>query len=291
MLCSRRGECIVLRGLDEEKSIRENDRLVIFGAAYRSPNEAEDAGRNWLGMIKTAFATANLGADFGGRAPQGVLTEHGKAWLQAEFGVNEVVNDVHGLQAYCEPRPKFARFEARVLKEFDVSRILTAVAGVVERGAVMSERNQLAYDLFSASSVVADSSDARFVMLMMAVESMLELEARPAPVRMHVETLIAQTEASGLSQRDISSIVGSLRWLFDESIGQAGRRLAELLGERRYGDQRASDFFKSAYDLRSRLVHGTYPPPDRHEVERHIGPLELFVRDLLSLQVIDLIVD
>jgi hypothetical protein len=78
-------------------------------------------------------------------------------------------------------------------------------------------------------------------MLMMAVETLIEPARRSDAVRAHVEQLIALTKEADLPNAEKDSVVGSLNWLFDESISQAGRRLAARLGSRNYmGEPRAS---------------------------------------------------
>lgn len=120
-----------------------------------------------------------------------------------------MVNDVHGLQVYEEPRPYFARTEVTPVKGIQDERLLNAVAVAVELGAVMPERDQLAYDLYSAATA-EPSADARFALLMMAIETMLDLEPRSDEVRNHVDRLIAETEVSGLPDNEIRSIARSL---------------------------------------------------------------------------------
>jgi hypothetical protein len=284
------GEEVVLQGADVTKTINENAELLVYGKPYSSEAMATQAGEEWVGIIKTAFARVNLGADFGERSPKGFFTKHGLKWLEERSGGRKVINDVHGLQVYEEPRPYFARMDMAPVKGVQDERLLKAIAVAVELGAVMSERDQLAYDLYSAATAES-SADARFALLMMAIETMLDLEPRSDEVGNHVDRLIAETEASGLPDNEIRSIAGSLSWLYDESISQAGRRLASRLGDREYMGEPAKKFFTNSYTLRSRLFHGEYPRPDRSEVDGRAGSLELFVRDLLSLGLLHRIPD
>jgi hypothetical protein len=286
----REGEEVLLQGADVTKRINENTELLVYGQPYASEAEATQAGTEWIGIIKTAIARVNLGADFGERSPKGFFTKHGLAWLEQRSGGRRVVNDVHGLQVYEEPRPYFARLDLRPVKGVQDERLLKAIAVAVELDAVMAERDQLAYDLYSAATAQS-SADARFALLMMAIETMLDLEPRSHEVRAHVDHLIAETEASGLPENEIRSMVGSLRWLYEESISQAGRKLASRLGDREYMGEPAKRFFTNSYTLRSRLFHGEYPRPDRNEVDGRAGSLELFVRDLLSLDLLHRIPD
>lgn len=103
-------------------------------------------------------------------------------------------------------------------------------------------------------------------MLMMAVETLIEPAPRPDAVRAHVERVIALTKQADLPEVEKDSVVGSLRWLLNETICQAGRRLAESLKGRAYMEQTPAKFFTSCYELRSRLVHGYYPRPAFEEV-------------------------
>lgn len=69
----REGEEVVLQGADVTKPINENAELLVYGKPYASEAEATQAGTEWVGIIKTAFARVNLGADFGERSPRLVL--------------------------------------------------------------------------------------------------------------------------------------------------------------------------------------------------------------------------
>lgn len=122
----------------------------------------------------------------------------------------------------------------------------------------MPERDQLAYDLYSAATAES-SADARFALLMMAIETMLDPEPRSDGVRAQVDRLITETEASGLPENEIRSIVGNIRWLYDESISQAGRKLASRLGDREYMGEPARKFSTNSYTLRSRLFPRRVP--------------------------------
>jgi hypothetical protein len=116
---------------------------------------------------------------------------------------------------------------------------------------------------------------------------LIEPAPRSDAVRIHVEQLIARTKEADLPTAEKDSVVGSLRSLMDESISQAGRRLAASLDGRIHMDQTPAEFFRSCYELRSRLVHGYYPRPAVGEVNARCAPLELFVGDLLAGELKD----
>jgi hypothetical protein len=68
----------------------------------------------------------------------------------------------------------------------------------------------------------------------MAIEALIEpVQKSPACVQ-RVDSFIRQIEESSLEPAEKNSLIGSLRWLRDESINKAGQRLArEKLGDKK----------------------------------------------------------
>jgi hypothetical protein len=269
------------------QSINETDKVGIIGRGYRSEAAADDAANRWRGYVERGFARVDVGADFNPRG--GVATEHGLANFATLFpGMPRVepwrplLNDFPRMVFRQRPWPKLVRVG---LGDLTVSRNPRTVIGSIQGAASMDihmpERQALAYNLFSAS-FSAPSEDARFVMLMMALETMLEPAARSEAANQHVDKLIAVTQSSELP--DAQSMVAVLESLRDESIGQAGRRLSRTLGSRRYADEKPADFFTACYEIRSGLVHGQFPRPS---VDGRVAALETFVSNLLSAELLD----
>jgi hypothetical protein len=98
----------------------------------------------------------------------------------------------------------------------------------------------------------------------------------------HVDEMVRLTREAELPQDDKESMVGSLRHLTNESLRQAGRRLAKTLGDRTYLSLDPEKFFDVCYELRSRVVHGAIPFPTNEEVGRFAASLEVFVANLLA---------
>lgn len=281
------GETVTLRAVPSTATFADATDIAVHGQPYASEAEAAEAAARWRGITQKAFASANLPADFGDRAPRGGVTEFGLKALEADLG-QRVVNDRLGTTIYeCEPEPRFVMVGTPVATVGrNVERLIQGFDVAGELDVRMSERDQLAYDLYSAS-FSETSADARFVMLMMAVETMIDPVPRADHVQDHVRTLMADTKASDLPPHEVKSILGSLNWLLAESINQAGRRLARTVGDREYGGQQAERFFSSCYELRSALVHGGDPRPDRAVVDGMAAHLEQFVADLLSIELLD----
>ena len=124
---------------------------------------------------------------------------------------------------------------------------------------------------------------------MMAVEALLRPAPRSEPAQEHVRGLIDQTKKSGLSKTDRDSMIGSLRWLLNESISQTGRALVEKrLPEGKYGEMNGPIFFSYCYQLRSNLVHGNLPYPSIGDLGSTAAQLEVMVSDLVTSPFFDL---
>jgi hypothetical protein len=284
------GEEVALKPANADESLADARDLLLLGQTYATEVEGHTAAARWTGLIQKAFARVNLGADFGYRAATSVVTTAGLEMLQEQTG-HRVLNDVHGIMVFeCEPRPRFVRATVSPVNGVQAERLITAVYAAIKSRAVMSERDQLAYDLFSASCF-SESADARLAMLMMALETLIEPQLRSEATREHVDHLIEETRGSRLPENEVDSITASLRWLRTESIGQAGRKLALRVGNRSYMDEPPERFFTNCYALRSQLIHGHYPRPEWAEVNGRAGALELLVRDLLSIEILDALPD
>jgi hypothetical protein len=271
---------------EREKSISDSKHLSLTVRPFATGGEAGAAADRWVDALKIAFAQVLIGADFGDRAPKGVATEAGLEMLEQEVG-QRVINDVHGVSVFeCDPEPRFVRIEAAGVVGKPADRVTAAIALALERQVEMSPGERLSYDLFAASSREF-SVDARFVMLMMALETLIHCDPRAESVRQHVKSLITSTRRSDLPKAEKDSIVGNLNWLLNESIGQAGKKLASKLGNRTYMDEAETPekFFSECYNFRSALVHGSHPRPSREDVGNRTAPLERFVADLLSLEI------
>jgi hypothetical protein len=170
------------------------------------------------------------------------------------------------------------------VSEFWVSspheRLEAALADAVTNGG-LSREGQVSYSLYAGSFGLAP--EPRFAMLMIALESLLKFKPRATDVQDYVKSMISATQESGLSDYEIQSICGTLKWLLDQSINQAGKELARSLGPREYLNGEAPDkFFTRCYKVRSRLVHGKHPIPSPTELGQLAAPLEHMVSELIA---------
>lgn len=281
------GERVTLRSSVEGVDLRDADWLSVRGQSYATREEAEAAAAKWATRLRLAFSLLRMGADFGLRAPHAFVTKHGLKMAEESSG-RRALNDVHGVMVFeCEPSPVFVTVSAKAKVGKPVERFLALLNAAADSDLTMSDKDELAFDLYSAS-FFERSADARFLMLMMALETLIQQEPHSETVAAHLARLVATTRnADDIPQNERDALIGSLRGLQQESVGQAGRRLARSLGEREYMGESPPTFFARCYELRSALVHGHYPRPEPGEVGTRAANLEGFVGDLLGWPLLD----
>lgn len=277
-----------LQNSTQDQPIYQAEELILTQAGYQTKEEAEAAGEQFLGVLMLVLARHRLGADFGSRAPKSVWTDHGLDWLEQQTGAR-VLNSVHGLMVYeTEPKPKFAKTEAKAVRGVDLVTFSRTFKEAASLNLSLTDRDFLALSLFNAS-FFQQSGDSRFLLLMMAIEAMLEPPPRSDAAQDHVKSLIAATRQANISQTEKNSMIGALRWLNYESISRTGRQFVQkILGERVYRNMTAPDFFTYCYTLRSNLVHGNMPYPSFEDISVAVGDLEVMVSDLITTPTLGL---
>jgi hypothetical protein len=137
---------------------------------------------------------------------------------------------------------------------------------------------------------------------MMAVEAFIETARKSSETIAFVDVLIDKTRNSSLPEQEKTSLINGIGNLKTQSITDAGQQLANsILGDRCYDDKSAAEFFRFAYRLRSRLVHGDIaafvdltrisgsPPPEIPSTPSGVlgvAPMEVFVSDLLTVPIL-----
>jgi hypothetical protein len=167
--------------------------------------------------------------------------------------------------------------------------LLRAFDFAIQQPIQLSLREKLSIDLFN-TSFFQQSEDVRYLLLVMAIEALLESEPRPANALGHVEKLMGITkESKELTVTEKESLLGSLRWLKNQSINHQGRKIAkDRIGSKLYSGKSPEDFFSYCYHIRSRLVHGDTSDAITKEIRSVVSTLEIFVSDLLAGPLRDL---
>jgi hypothetical protein len=285
------GVDVTMKPSDGAATLSAARRIVVVGRAFDDEDAAIYAGQRWRGWVEAAFSALRVAVDFGDRAGKGFVTNIGLEMASdALEGHPPTLNDEHGLMVYNdEPTPIFFHSgPATATRAPEGPAVVRTVREAMQRNIERTEEEHVAYDLFSASFNTAGVVDARFVMLMMAVEAILVQEDRSPDAIALVEQLRATVEASSLPQGEKDSLLAGMAYLHQESISKSGRRLAKKLGDRRYmwgydPEEKPVEFFQECYTMRSGLVHGEGDRPTYRQVGERGVNLENFVADVLSL--------
>lgn len=277
---------VTLHARQDNLEICNSDQMAVISSGYASAQEAEIAGLETKKALTIALARTRVGADFGSRAAKGMFTEHGLKWVEREIN-QRALNNIHGLMTFeTLPKPRFVSSNAQMTRGTTPESFISAYKKALDASPTIFQREELSYVLFNAS-FFQPTSDSRFLLLIMAVEALIEPEKRSDESLAHVDSLIQQTKNANLADQEKKSIVGSLEWLRLESINQAGKRIVnERLGNRLYIGMTATKFFTHCYRIRSNLVHGSLPAPTYEEVNALAATLEVFVSELLTIPAI-----
>jgi hypothetical protein len=270
-----------LAGPERIGSIAEATRLILTGSGYESETEAMAAGELWRARLMRAFAALDVGADFGGEhTPSGYISPAGFAEIAPG---RRALNDPPRLWAY-EAGPEEPIFLSPNPVTAYVSSphaaLESAMAEAVAIGGLTQEK-QVAYSLFSGSFGLAP--EARFALLMAAVEAMMDAKERPVEALTLIEQWKEQVRASPLQSDDATSLINAMAFLRTDSISLTGQKLASKLGSMQYGGLAPAQFFKRCYTLRSRLMHGQHPIPTPAQLGTAAASLERFAADLLTI--------
>jgi len=274
---------LFLRAHNKDTDINDSEIWVFQSNGWPSENEAHRAANMYLDALALTLVRLQIGADFGNQTPKSGLTRHGITFFEAQIG-KRILNDVHGLMVYeSEPTPYFISGKANLVLGVPQDHFEKIFSHALASNRILTERERLSLELFNAS-FFQKSNESKIIMLIMAIETLLEPSPRSMAASSYVESIIDSTKSSELlSSEEKKSLLGSLKWLRYESINQTGRKLAEdFLKDRTYMNKEASSFFSYCYNLRSRLVHGMHPFPSQEEILSVVTPLKNFVSDILS---------
>lgn len=174
----------------------DDQYMIVRGREYGSAEQAQVAAEKWRAALMLAFARLNMGADFGTRAPHSTLTPTGRRLLENNSHPRQVLDDVHGILVFpSEPDAIFVSAgPIHVLLTRPVEQVIDEAAALAEHTDLALDDGQLIAHTLFASAFSETSTDARFLMLMMAIETILKRESRSLSVVQHVEGLLEQTQ-------------------------------------------------------------------------------------------------
>lgn len=286
------GDEVKLKAGESDKTIGASGSLVLHGAGWATPEDAQRIGRFYTDVLARTCARLGLGSDFGERtAGKSWFTKYGLDLMSQKAG-RPVINDVHGLMVYeqtSHPDLAFISMRGDAVVGISLEQFLSVFASAIARPRNLREEERAAQLLFNAS-FFPDSADGRFMLLMMAAEALISKRQRQSDsVKAILQRFQSEVDAdASLTPEEQIVLKRGLSQLKSESIRQAGRRtVSEMLGARTYNGISAEMFFDLCYELRNKLAHGRSPLPSLGEVTSVVGALELMVSELLSTDLLD----
>jgi hypothetical protein len=270
------------------KPLQEDEQWAFVGEGYGSERSAWEAGSRIQDILTLVLAKLRIGVNFGNRSPihgQFIKTQFSPKGLQQTQQLlkdERHLNDDPGLSVYLsEPKSKFIVWPMNVYWAKNLDNFKATFLSTLTQERTPTNRERIAFELFFAS-FFQTGADVRLLLLVMAVESLIERQLKSNEAVAYIDKFMTQIKLSDIAAPEKSSLIGSLNdYVKYESIKAAGRRLASrILGDTLYNDKHAPAFFSYCYDLRSALVHGT--PPSLEEISRIGEPMENFVSDLLT---------
>jgi len=208
----------------------------------------------------------------------GGFTDEFLAKIKEDTGVT-VYRDSWDLLVFpSEPVPRFSSGSA---EGYVTSPPPVVRASIGASMGIEEPPNEIAFDLFSASRRGSHMADVRLVLLVMAIECLVERVERPATTREHIEKLVADTENNAsLEPDERESLANALRGLRYQSTRKAVKSLAKTLNPSAYSEE-PSRLLLEAFDMRNALVHGRRRP-DLERVRQVGATLERMVSDLIA---------
>ncbi len=275
------GHPATLNSVDSKK-FSEATKFVILSGGYKTEEEALQCGYRIKDAVLLYGTKFRIGVDLGKDKATGFLATPVKEKIFNDHGVR-MIDDVHGVVAYSEEYPTSC-----------MSMSAVGLINVREAGFFANELRELLCEEFKVSgqiklamelltsSFFESSVRAIFLTLVLAAESILKPNDRSDEAKELVDELISRTESSNISEAEKSSIRGSLKWLYKDSISQSLRAMAEkYLTGKKYDGLEPERFIKKCYDARSKLVHSGSVDDSKYNIGGLAGSLELYMKDIL----------
>lgn len=191
------GISVALRNTKPDQSIKEAEHLAIYGSGYPTAAEAQVASCSLEQALMVTLARIRVGADFGDRAAKGFFTPEGLKWMEQQHG-QRILNNVHGIMTYeSSPAPRFVLTNTKMLRGASTESFITFLKSAVASEISLTQQDRIAFNLFNAS-FFQPTADSRFLLLVMAIEALIEPAPRSTAAQQHVKDLIIATKASAI---------------------------------------------------------------------------------------------
>ena len=279
------GEILKLICVDEDE-ISKGKEFILSSGGFQSEEEARLRGAKIKTALLVSGAVLRIGIDAGKDIASARMSTHVKERIFEEHGV-KIIDNVHGLSVYSEKDPvqTFSMSAVGLVSPASAVDFLASISALTDLPRELTRKELLCLELYGASHY-EKSDRARFLTLVLAIEALLVPAERHERVRELVDSFLEQTKRSDLDSNEKSSITGSLRWLYTDSISNSLRELARKhLGEKEYNGVPAPKFISQCYDARSKLVHNGEVNEEKFKLGALAAQLNVFIADLLRSKV------
>lgn len=262
-------------------TLGDSDRFSVSGGAFDTSTQAQEAAESVWNALLLLSAQGRWGIDLGQAAQRSFSMSDALKNILDESSGASAVEDHLGVTVFPSvPTPIFIRMEGSGFASYPAQSFVASLADTIGRYRLVSPRAELAAGLYALNHFVA-RDPARFLLLFIAVEALLEPACRSQAARAHVDSLIEATRKSALPEAEIESICSVLPFQKRESIARTGRLLAEqLLATNSYDGLTPGDFFAKIYRVRCALVHrGQFEPPQLRSL---VSETDRFVADIVT---------
>ncbi len=261
----------------------EATKFVILSGGYSTEEEALEYGFRVKDAVLCYGVKFRVGVDVGNDKASGFLSQFIKNKIFEEQGVR-MIDDVHGVTAYSEEHPTSSMsvsatglINARA-SDFFADQIITLLGNDIK----INDQIKLAMELMTSSFFDAYPR-SRFLTLILAAESILTPHDRPADVQALVDELKRYTKDSEITESEKNSILGSLNWLYKDSISKSLQKMAtQYLPEKSYDGISSEVFIQRCYNARSKLVHSGKVEETKYNVGTLAANLEVYMKDMLT---------
>lgn len=272
---------------DKRTQIRDSSQFAISGLGFDSVATATEAAESVCDALLLYAVRQQTGIDLGRDSISSLqISETGEKYIAEMLNAERIIVDKLGITVFeVDPKPTFFGMKMSGQTTSQSDFLTEKLASTVGKFRFTSLKAQLAADLYGVSHFVG-RVPARFLLLVCALEAMLEFEPKSEDAVKHIDFLIEKTKTSMLSEQEAESILAGLRFLKRESISSSGRRLAlQAGGDGGYGGEESQRFFGRIYKMRSQLVHeGKFEAKEMHSL---IGELERLVKDAIESYVVE----
>tara|TARA_R110000787_G_scaffold146062_1_gene259807 strand:- start:14235 stop:15125 length:891 start_codon:yes stop_codon:yes gene_type:complete len=276
------GCCASMQCLDGD-SFSLSTRFAVYSGGYSTESEALEYAQKLKDAVLCFGAKFRLGVDVGKNKASGFLAGHVKEKIFDEQGVR-IIEDIHGISAYSEEYPVacFSISAASLVSPRGAKYLMDEVFTILSSEHYLDAQIKLSMELLT-SSFFESSPRARFLTLVLSAEAILAPDHRSLKVKKLIDELKSHAKSSDITQQEKDSILGSLNYLYRDSISQSLRKMAAThLTYNVYDGLASEQFIKKCYDARSKLVHTGSVDASKYNIDTLAANLEVYMKDLLT---------